>query len=124
MRRSLTLIPLLVLALLSCTPKEEGKAEIRVAWVSEPTPPALAPTLFRITLTDAQGVPVEVPTIALEANMAHPGMVPVLAEATSVGNGQYEARLTPTMAGSWIMFLKIPLPSGTVAKEFTFEVNR
>lgn len=124
MRRALTLVPLLLLALVSCTPKEEGAIELRIAWTSEPAPPALAPTLFRITLTDAAGAPVEVSKIALEANMAHPGMVPVLADAIPVGGGQYEARLTPTMAGSWIMFLKIPHASGTFAKEFTFEVNR
>ena len=35
--------------------------------------------------------------------MTHPGMPPVLAEATAVGEGRYEARFTFTMAGDWVV---------------------
>jgi hypothetical protein len=63
--------------------------------------------------------PVSGARIALEADMSHPGMAPVFAEATKTGPGQYQADLKFAMAGDWVILLHIRLPSGqTLERQF------
>lgn len=56
--------------------------------------------------------PVTGAKVSVEGNMAHPGMVPVFGTATETQPGQYEAPLTLTMGGDWVLIVTARLPDG------------
>ena len=65
-----------------------------------------------VTLRDAAGQPVDNAQLAVEANMSHAGMTPVIANGTSGKDGVYRVPLTWTMAGDWYVDVKFTLPDG------------
>jgi len=86
---------------------------VSVDWAMTPTPPvAGAATVGTLTLRDAAFKPVRGATLQVEGHMSHPGMAPVLAEATERGDGAYEVRLEFTMGGDWILLVTGELPDG------------
>jgi hypothetical protein len=125
MRHSIVLLVAFFLGV-ACTPKEQTKDQnLSVSWSAKPSPLMVGPTQFDIKVSYEDGKLFEEDQFEVEANMSHPGMVPVLGIAKKIENGLYQVNLTTTMAGSWILFLKIKLFSGTVIeKEFTFDVSR
>lgn len=50
--------------------------------------------------------------VSVEGNMSHPGMVPVFGTAVEVRPGRYEAPLTLTMGGDWVLTVKATLADG------------
>ena len=50
--------------------------------------------------------------VTTEADMSHPGMAPVFAEAKEIEPGRYQAHLSFGMAGDWVILLHIALPGG------------
>jgi hypothetical protein len=77
-----------------------------------PDPPHIGPATVVVTLNDAQGQPIAGAEMSLEGNMNHAGMVPVLAEASEVSPGRYEATLEFTMGGDWFILVQAALPDG------------
>ncbi len=76
-----------------------------------------------VTLHDAAGQPVEGAHLALEANMSHAGMTPVMADSTSNKDGVYRVPLTWTMAGDWFVDVKFTLPDGQkITRRFPLQV--
>ncbi len=78
-----------------------------------PTPPGVGPARLIISLTDTAGTPLSGAIVAVEGNMSHAGMVPVLDTARMTGPGQYlvdDFRFT--MAGDWILTVEATLPDG------------
>jgi hypothetical protein len=75
----------------------------RLVWTLSPDPPRVGPAVLSLFLADPDSKPVAGARWRLEGHMTHPGMPPVLADATAVGAGRYEARLTFTMAGDWVV---------------------
>jgi YtkA-like len=72
-----------------------------------------------LRLTDASGTAVTGARLALEGNMAHPGMVPVFAEASEIEPGRYRASLELSMAGDWHVAVYVTLRDGRkFAREF------
>jgi YtkA-like len=70
-------------------------------------------------LIDPDGKPASGARITLEADMSHPGMAPVFAEASETAPGQYQALLKFGMAGDWIVILHVRLPGGqTLERQF------
>lgn len=81
-----------------------------------PTPPGVGPARLIITLRDTTGAPVADASIAVEGNMSHAGMVPVLDTARMEAPGQYLVEdFGFTMAGDWILTLEATLPDGRIA---------
>lgn len=82
-----------------------------------PTPPGVGPARLIVTLEDTAGNPVSGASIAVEGNMSHAGMAPVLDTAVSLpAPGQYLVEdFTFTMAGDWILSLEATIPDGQVA---------
>jgi hypothetical protein len=63
-------------------------------------------------LADRGDKPITGAKIALEADMSHPGMSPVFAEARESEPGRYLAHLDVPMAGDWVVLLHITMPGG------------
>ena len=86
-----------------------------------PKPARLGLATVTLRLSDA-GQPVRQARIALEADMAHPGMRPEFSEAREIAAGNYRGRLTFTMAGDWVVLMRVTLPGGQKL-ERQMEVN-
>jgi hypothetical protein len=78
----------------------------------EPDPPRIGPAVVTVTLRDADGQPIQGALVTLEGNMNHAGMVPVLANATEVAEGRYQADMEFTMGGDWFILVQAELPDG------------
>jgi hypothetical protein len=102
---------LLACSLVACG--REGRA-VTVSWNITPTPPLVgADTLVRLRLLDAEGHPITLAKLQLEAHMSHPGMTPVTAGVIEQSAGAYEARVRLPMAGDWRFVVAGALADGS-----------
>lgn len=110
------LLALTLLALNACggraTPTTDLRIELRTGEGSIHTGAAT----LTIHVTDAAGQPVEDAAVTVEGNMTHAGMAPVQAAATGGQGGQYAAPFNWTMAGDWVVTVKVTLPDGRQAQ--------
>lgn len=95
-----------------CRGAGETHADVSVAHEFEPRPPRVGPALVTLRVTDASGRPLGGARVRLEANMSHAGMRPVFAEAGETEPGRYRAELEFTMAGDWVVLVRLDLPDG------------
>jgi len=79
-------------------------------------------TTITLRLTNISGQPVSGARIKLEANMSHPGMAPVFADATELDEGRYRSTLELSMAGDWIVVAHVTLSDGRRSDQ-QFEIN-
>ena len=77
-----------------------------------PAPPRVGAAAITLQIADATQKPVSHATIEVEADMSHPGMAPVFGEVEETAPGSYLAHLNFTMAGDWVVLLRIKLPDG------------
>jgi hypothetical protein len=63
-------------------------------------------------MADAARKPVTRAAIMVEADMSHPGMSPVFAEAKETKPGSYTAPISFNMGGDWVVLLHIKLADG------------
>jgi hypothetical protein len=63
-------------------------------------------------LVDGRAKPVTGVRWSIRGHMTHPGMQPVEVEVTPAAEGRYEARLSFTMAGDWILLARADWPEG------------
>jgi hypothetical protein len=54
--------------------------------------------------------------VSIEADMSHPGMKPVFAEASAQG-GEYHSKLNFDMPGDWTLLIHAKLPDGETAED-------
>ncbi len=81
-----------------------------------PEPVHVGPETVNIRLQDASAQPIAGAKIMVEADMAHPGMSPVFAEAKQEEPGVYLATLNLNMGGDWVVLTHITLPDGKKAE--------
>jgi hypothetical protein len=94
-----------------------------VTLTADPAPPVVGDGAVSVTLRDAGGQPVDNAQLAIEANMSHAGMTPVMADGAAGGDGVYRAQLTWTMAGDWVVDVKLTLPNGQkITRRFPVQV--
>jgi hypothetical protein len=94
-----------------------------VTLAAEPAPPVVGDGALSVTLRDAAGRPVDNAQLAIEANMSHAGMTPVMADGAAGKDGVYRASLTWTMAGDWYVDAKFTLPDGQkITRRFPVQV--
>jgi len=79
-----------------------------------PQPARVGPATITLKLTDAAAKSITGARIALEADMSHAGMSPVFGEAKEIEPGRYQGRMDFTMAGDWVILLRITLSDGQV----------
>lgn len=100
------------LFLTGCQRRAEPQADISVEHEVEPRPPRVGPARVTLRVADAAGRPLGGARVRLEANMSHAGMRPVFAEAVEPEPGRYETELAFTMAGDWVVLVRLDLPDG------------
>ena len=94
-----------------------------VTLATVPVPPVVGDGEVTVTLHDAAGQPVDNAQLAIEANMSHAGMTPVMADGATGKDGVYRAPLTWTMAGDWVVDVKFSLPDGQkITRRFPVQV--
>jgi hypothetical protein len=94
-----------------------------VTLAADPAPPVVGDGAVSVSLRDAAGQPVDDAQLAIEANMSHAGMTPVMADGAAGKDGVYRASLTWTMAGDWYVDAKFTLPDGQkITRRFPVQV--
>jgi YtkA-like len=88
-----------------------GGSDLQFTWALEPRAASVGPAKLTVRLLDARGA-VTGATVRLEAHMAHPGMAPVIADATERGGGVYDISFHFTMPGDWVLLVSAALPGG------------
>lgn len=97
--------------------RSEAPAEdVRVEWDIRPDPPQVGSTAVVVTISDTAGHPIQDARVDVEATMTHPGMRPEMAAAEEIEPGRYEAALTFSMGGDWVLLLQAELPDGRVVQ--------
>jgi hypothetical protein len=121
----LTVVLLLMLAgcgrIQQANPTTQDSFSVTLA--TDPAPPVAADGALVVTLHDAAGQPVNDARLAIEANMTHAGMTPVMADGKAGKDGVYRVPLTWTMGGDWFVDVRFTLPDGQkVARRFPVRV--
>ena len=78
----------------------------------EPAPATVGASHLIFTLTDPADQPIDNATLAIEGNMTHAGMVPVLAQSSAGVGGQYSVPIEWTMSGDWLVTVQVTLADG------------
>jgi len=65
-----------------------------------------------VRLATLQGTPVRQAHVSIEGDMAHPGMAPVIGDASETAPGRYEAHIDFNMPGDWVVLEHIRLADG------------
>jgi hypothetical protein len=105
----LPLVCMVMLAVAGCHRSSGPEPDIRVDRQITPQPVRVGRATVAVQLTDAAKNPVSRAKIKVEADMSHPGMSPVFAEAEETAPGSYQAHLDFNMGGDWIVLLHIKL---------------
>jgi hypothetical protein len=125
--KALVLAALLSLAFIGCqriSQQPDSAADVNVALSVQPDPPGVGSSRLTITLTDAQGAPIEGARLQIKGDMTHAGMQPVLAEVEEGTGGRYEVPFEWTMGGDWILTVSAALPDGrSTTREFNLTIN-
>lgn len=96
----------------SCHRQANAAQDITVRETVTPQPARVGETTLSVQLTDAHGRPVSHARIAVEGDMAHPGMAPVFSQAQEAAQGNYKSSLDFNMGGDWVVLLHITLADG------------
>jgi hypothetical protein len=120
--RLLALISVLVLIIAGCrqsaqTAGTEGDAGVTIELIL-PDAPVMGESVLGVRLAASDGAPVAGAVVEVRGDMAHAGMVPVIATAapTEVA-GEYAAPFDWTMAGDWIVTVTATLADDRVAAD-------
>jgi hypothetical protein len=100
------------LLITSCSRPAEAPPAIEIEHAISPQPARVGPATVNLKLADGAGQTITGAHIALEADMSHPGMSPLFAEAKETEPGRYQAHLEFQMAGDWVILLHVTLPDG------------
>jgi len=100
------------LVITGCSRPAESPPVVEIEHAISPQPTRVGPATVTLKLADAAGKAITGAHIAIEADMSHPGMSPLFAEAQETGPGRYQAQLEFQMAGDWVILLHITLPGG------------
>ncbi len=116
-RPTLVVLILIALLLAACqrpaSSSGEDNADVQISLQPAPEEEAMI-----VMLANADGTPITDAIVALEGNMNHAGMIPVLAEevtddADGSVDGHYRLPFTFTMLGDWIITVDVTLADGS-----------
>jgi len=100
------------------------KDSFTVMLAADPAPPVVGDGAVIVTLRDTTDQPVANAQLAVEANMSHAGMTPVMADGAAGKDGVYRVPLTWTMAGDWYVDVGFTLPDGQkIVRRFSVVVK-
>lgn len=93
---------------------------MHVTYAADRDPAVAGDGTVTITLADADGQPITDAAVAIHADMAHHGMLPVTGEGEHTGDGHYLVPVRWTMMGEWEVTVTITLADGS-SHEKTFD---
>jgi hypothetical protein len=108
----LTLVSFASAEAVGCSNSTGSDPTVKVEREISPQPPLVGPATITLTLKDSAASNISGASIALEADMSHPGMRPAFGEAKEVDPGRYQCQIAFTMAGDWVILLHITLADG------------
>lgn len=88
------------------------ESQVHIAYTPDRHPAVGGDAAVTITLTDQHGNPITDATVHITGNMAHHGMLPISGTGQHTVNGQYVVPIRWTMAGDWLVTVKITLANG------------
>jgi hypothetical protein len=83
---------------------------VDVTWALSPAVPIVGPATLTITLRRPSGEALAGAAVRLEGHMTHPGMAPVVADATERTPGVYDLPFEFTMQGDWVLLVSAAAP--------------
>lgn len=96
----------------TCRHTEDAAPGISVKEEITPQPARVGPATVSVELVDPSQRPIAHAAIMVEADMSHPGMAPVFAEAKETAPGRYRAPIDFNMGGDWVVLLHIKFADG------------
>jgi hypothetical protein len=120
---SLALATLACASASGCLAPPETSDGATLLWSVSPDPPRVGSAMISLRLTDAQAKPLSGVRWTIVGTMTHPGMPPVEAAVTDVGGGGYEARLTFSMAGDWVLIARASWKGGGLVRNLVVRVG-
>ncbi len=116
---------ILALILLACGGPGAGtRGDLQITVQADPPTPQVGGGVLAVTVTGQDGEPVDDVTLAIEGNMTHPGMVPVIAHVDGGEGGVYRVPFTWSMGGDWVITVTARAPDGRQAQaDFPFTVE-
>lgn len=93
-----------------------GDLNIRLR--SDPFPLAVGPTTLMISVTRADGTPVEDAAVQVTGRMNHGGMLPLTAQARGSAGGEYRVPLVWPMVGQWTIEITVEHQASTTRDAF------
>jgi YtkA-like len=106
------LVASVVLLFCPACQRKRDWTEAVVMFEFSPQPPRVGPTAVTFVIVDARGKPAVGARVTAEADMTHPGMSPVFADAKEIQPGRYQSILKLNMAGDWVILLQGSLADG------------
>ena len=106
----------------ACRKQQLKTADLTFAHEISPQPPRVGKVTITLNIQDTSGAPVAGAHLALEGNMSHAGMVPVVAEAKEVQPGRYQSVMELSMAGDWNITVHVTTSEGRKL-DHEFEIN-
>lgn len=100
------------LALPGCHRPAAPSQDISIQQSITPQPVRSGEETITLRLAGPSGQPLTHAHIQVEGDMDHPGMAPVFSDAVETAPGSYQAPLTFTMGGDWVLLFHIVLPDG------------
>jgi YtkA-like protein len=121
-RSALSAALLFVCVWTSCHRRTETQPAVTIEHEITPQPARVGPAIITLKVADSAREKVKGAHITVEGDMSHAGMAPVFAEAKESSPGQYQAPLSFSMGGDWVVLVHITLASGQKAEQ-QFEVK-
>ncbi len=105
--------------------QQTGTADLTIELISPQNPSMANDREMSLQVTTADGQPVNNAVLDIKGDMAHAGMVPVLASAENGVEGVYTTPFVWTMTGDWIVTVRATLPDDTWHEtEFSLRVGQ
>jgi hypothetical protein len=95
-----------------CSRPVEPPTSVVIEHEISPQPVRVGPATITFRLADSAAKPVSGARIVVEADMSHPGMSPLFAEAKEIEPGCYQTHVQFPMAGDWVILLHVTLSGG------------
>jgi hypothetical protein len=99
-------------ALFGCHRPADSSKDISITESITPQPVRSGEETVTFRLADPAGRPLAHAHIQVEGDMDHPGMAPVFSDAAETAPGSYQAPLSFTMGGDWVLLFHITLADG------------
>lgn len=87
-------------------------SDVRIETQIQPQPVKMGNEIVTVHITARASQPVAGAHVQIEADMNHPGMAPVFADAQERATGTYVAQLNLNMPGDWVVIEQVHLTNG------------